>query len=477
MRITPCGAVGEVTGSGYLVETGELRLLVDFGSFQGTPDSVERNRRLGPVDPTTLDAVLLTHAHTDHTGRLPLLAAAGCVAPIYATAATRDLTMLLLRDAAGHAEEDLARENRRRTRASLPPLRGLFDREDIDRLEGLFRTVRYDEPVGVAKGVSARFRENGHILGSASVDLSIRTAGGSTRRIVFSGDIGPKGSPILRDPMPPPEADCVFLESTYGDRDHGDQRAHTARFIEILRNAIWAQRTVLIPAFAIGRTQTILFHIGQAIRSGELPVCPIFLDSPMASRASATYRTHRDLYDAESSELTASGELAEALAHLVETDSVEASKRLNDRREACVIIAGGGMCEGGRIVHHLKHHLPHRETDLLVVGFMARGTLGRTLLDGVKSTTIDGVEVSVRATVHDLDGFSAHAGQSELLEWLAPIASHSATRAASQRAASAPPRVILTHGEEPQREALAAAINARFGLRAERPMPGDQIEL
>jgi metallo-beta-lactamase family protein len=467
MRITPCGAVGEVTGSGYLVETDELRLLVDFGSFQGTPDSVERNRSLGPVDPTTLDAVLLTHAHTDHTGRLPLLAAAGCVAPIYATVATRDLTMLLLRDAAGHAEEDLARENRRRVRASLPPLRGLFDREDIDRLEGLFRVARYDEPVGIAKGVSARFRENGHILGSASVELRCRSTGGSRSGghcIVFSGDIGPKGSPILRDPVPPTEADCVFLESTYGDRDHGDQRAHIAHFIEVLRNAIWAQRTVLIPAFAIGRTQTVLFHIAQAIRQGELPACPIYLDSPMASRASETYRKHRDLYDAESAALTASGELAEALAHLVETDSVEASKRLNETREACVIIAGGGMCEGGRIVHHLKHHLPRRETDLLIVGFMARGTLGRRLLDGAKRVDIDGVEVDVRATVHDLDGFSAHAGQSELIEWLGAMA-------------GSQPRVVLTHGEEPQREALAAMIAARFGLRAERPMPGDQIIL
>ncbi|MBL9121372.1 MAG: MBL fold metallo-hydrolase [Phycisphaerae bacterium] len=467
MRITPCGAVGEVTGSGYLVETEEARVLVDFGSFQGTPDASERNQSFGPVDPTRLDAIVLTHAHTDHTGRLPLLAGRGCVAPVWGTEATLDLTMLLLRDAAGHAAEDLARLNRRRFRAGQPPLRGLYDREDIERLETLMRPLPYDRVEGVAHGITIRYRENGHILGSTNIEMSIRD-GERHRTVVFSGDIGPKGSPILRDPVPPTAADLVFLESTYGDRDHGPQTETIARFHELLRDAMWQHKVVIIPAFAIGRTQSVLYHIAEGIRSGALPEFPIYLDSPMASKATATYRKHQDLYDQEAHHLSTTGALREALGHLVETDSVEASKRLNDMDGSCVIIAGGGMCEGGRVVHHLKHHLPSNRAEIFVVGYMADGTLGRELVDGAKQVVIDRDPIAVRAAVRKLNGFSAHAGQSELVEWLGAMVPSSKGRG---------PRVVLTHGENPQRAALAMRVRERFGIEAELPMPGDIIEL
>lgn len=467
MRITPCGAVGEVTGSGYLVETDRARVLVDFGSFQGTADASVKNQSLGPVDPATLDAIVLTHAHTDHTGRLPLLAGRGCVAPIWGTAATHDLTMLLLRDAAGHAAEDLARLNRKRWRAGQPPLRGLFDREDIERLETLMRELPYDRVEGIAPGITIRFRENGHILGSTNVEMVVRE-GARTKTIVFSGDIGPKGSPILRDAVPPTEADLVFLESTYGDRDHPPPQEEISRFHEHLRNAMWQHKIVIIPAFAIGRTQTVLYHIAEGIRAGVLPEFPIYLDSPMASKATATYRRHQDLYDSEARHLTTSGAMREALRHLVETDSVDASKRLNESETSCVIIAGGGMCEGGRVVHHLKHHLPSSETEVFVVGYMAAGTLGRQLVEGSKLVMIDNDPIAVRATVRKLNGFSAHAGQSELVAWFAAIASPMA---------GTKPRVVLTHGENPQRTALAAKLRERFGIVPELPMPGDVIEL
>jgi metallo-beta-lactamase family protein len=466
VRITPCGAVGEVTGSGYLVEAGSARVLVDFGSFQGTPDATTKNQSLGPVDPSRLDAIVLTHAHTDHTGRLPLLAGRGCVAPIWGTAATLDLTMLLLRDAAGHAAEDLARLNRRRLRAGEAPLRGLFDREDIERLETLMRPLPYDRTEGVAPGISIRFRDNGHILGSTNVEMRIEV-GGRRRTVVFSGDIGPRHSPILRDPVPPPEADLVFLESTYGDRDHAPPADTIARFHELLREAMWQHKVVIIPAFAIGRTQSVLYHIAQGVRSGALPEFPIYLDSPMASKATATYRKHQELYDQEAKELHSIGAMDEALRHLIEVDSVDASKRLNEMDASCVIIAGGGMCEGGRVVHHLKHHLPSNQAEVFIVGYMAEGTLGRELVDGAKRVVIDRDTVAVRAAVRKLNGFSAHAGQSELLAWLEPMVGPASKR----------PRVVLTHGEEPQRIALAAKIKERFAMDAGRPLPGDVIEL
>ena len=463
MRITPCGAVGEVTGSGYLVETATARVLVDFGSFQGTADAPERNRSLGPVDPGALDAIVLTHAHTDHTGRLPLLAGRGCVAPLWGTAATLDLTMLLLRDAAGHAAEDLARLNRRRERAGQPILRGPFDREDIERLESLMRPVAYGEVQTVASGVTIRFRDNGHILGSTNIEMTLRE-GDRTRVVVFSGDIGPRGSPILRDPDPPAAADLLFLESTYGDRDHVPLAETVARFHGLLRDALWQHKTVIIPAFAIGRTQSLLYHIAEGIRSGALPPFPIYLDSPMASKATATYRRHQDLYDREARKLNADDRFREAMRHLVEVDSVDASKRLNDSQESCVIIAGGGMCEGGRVVHHLKHHLSSSRCEVFVVGYMAEGTLGRELVNGARQVVIDRDAVAVRAAIRTLNGFSAHAGQTELLDWLGALA---ASR----------PRVVLTHGENPQRAALAAKARERFGLACELPMPGDVIDL
>ncbi len=463
MKITPCGALGEVTGSGYLVETLRATVLVDFGSFQGTPDAADRNRSLGPVDPSKLDGVVLTHAHTDHTGRLPLLYGAGCNAPIFGTPATLDLTMILLNDSAGHAAEELARMNRVRSRKGQAPLRGVADREDIERLSGLMRGVPYDMPHAVAPGITIQFRDNGHILGSTNVEMVVHE-GTTKRTIVFSGDIGPKNTPILRDPDPPKSADVVFLETTYGDRDHGTPDEAAKQFHDALRSAVWAHKVVIIPAFAIGRTQTLLYQIGAGIRSGSLPEIPVYLDSPMASKTTETYRQHQELYDAEAKHLSRSGGMLSNLRWLHVVDSVDESKRLNETRSSCVIIAGGGMCEGGRVVHHLKHHLPSTQAEVFVVGYMANGTLGRELADGATNVVIHEDQISVRAAIRKIDGFSAHAGQTELLEWLGSLA-------------GSKPRVVLTHGEEPQRIALAEQIRIRFGLTAERPMPGDSITL
>lgn len=473
IRIRCCGAAGQVTGSGYLVETPSARLLVDFGLFAGERDADERNRSLGFVDPPSLDAVLVTHAHVDHTGRLPLLAAHGLRAPIIATSATVDIGALLLEDSARIQQSDAERARRhRRTKRGDAPADGdpsvepLYSVEDVGQVVSLCRRVRLDAPVEVAPGAVARFVEAGHILGSASVELTIRVAGGE-RRLVFSGDIGPRGSPILRDAVPPDDADLVVVESTYGDRDHPSREETTRRFVETLRSAVWQQRKVIVPAFAVGRTQTLLYLIAEGVRDGTLPEFPIYIDSPMAARVTETYSRHRDLYDAEASSLVAARQLERDLRLVRVVSTVAESKALNGSRESCLVIAGSGMCEGGRVVHHLRHSLGSSMTTVLMVGFMAEGTLGRRLRDGATEVEVLGERVAVRADVVEIDGLSAHAGQTNLLWWLEPMA----------RRKGRGPAVVLTHGEEPQRAALAAKVAERFGIDARRPSIGEPIEI
>jgi metallo-beta-lactamase family protein len=473
ITITPLGAVGEVTGSGYLVQTPSARVLVDFGSFQGTPDAAERNLKLGPLepvrsDPRFLDAIVLTHAHTDHSGRLPLLFGAGCRTRIWSTPASLDLAVILLRDSAAHAAEDLARRNRHRRREGLPPLRGTADREDIDAIVDAMKGVPYGRRERIAPGVSLELRDSGHILGSTNASLEVELPDGTVRRLVFSGDVGPKHSPILRDPVPPSEADCIVLESTYGDREQPHPDEGAAAFVAALRDAIWQQKLVLIPAFAIGRTQTLLYRIACGIRDGALPECPIWLDSPMASKTTEVYRNHQQLYDEEMRDLAKAGAMRTHLRTLRVVDSVDESKALNETAASGVIIAGGGMCEGGRIVHHLKHHLGSTRTEVFIVGYMAERTLGRALADGDREVVVDDVRVPVRASIRRLGGFSAHAGRSELLDFLAP---------SMAAAKNAKPKVVLVHGEEPQRTSLAAGIAERYGVAALRPLPGDVVTI
>lgn len=463
MRITLCGAAGEVTGSGYLVEAANSRVLVDFGAFQGTRDARERSRSLGPVNPDKLDAVLVTHAHIDHTGRLPLLALHGYKGPIYATPATIDLTQILLADAAKLQEQDAARENARRERTGQAPVTPLYTAEEARIVESLMKPVRLDERTEVAPGISARWFEAGHILGSAGIELTVRD-GGAEKVVVCSGDVGPRGSPILRDPVAPERADLVFLESTYGDRDHPPLARTVEKFHGLLKHAAWNHQRMLIPAFAVGRTQAILYHIAQGIREHIVPEFPIYLDSPMARLATQTYVRHRELYDAEAHDLVRRDQLTRDLRNLRIIESVEESKSLNSGFEPCLIIAGSGMCDGGRIVHHLKHNLWKRDVMVIIAGYMAQGSLGRELVDGAKVVEVLGDPVEVRATIQKLNGFSAHAGQTELVEWLHAIGpSH--------------PRVVLTHGEQPQRMALAAKIKERYGVQPALPALGDVIEL
>ena len=464
MKISLCGAAGEVTGSGYLVQTDRATVLVDFGMFQGGGrEDDERNKRIDPVDPETLDAIVLTHAHLDHCGRLPLLAKSGCRAPIHTTAASADFTDLVLADAANIQEMDNERENRNRLRAGLDPVPPLYTTHDVARVTDQFHPIEYDEERTIADGVTVRFVDAGHILGAASVLMTVQDAG-ATRTIAFSGDVGRYDAPILRNPVSLDRADLVFLESTYGDRDHRTFAQTHAEFDAILEHAIDAGDKVLIPAFALGRTQQILYFIAEATREKRIRHLPIYLDSPMAIEATELHQKHARLFDEKTGKLYRSGQLAIDLQRLHMMRTPQQSRSLNDIRQACVIIAGSGMCTGGRILHHLKHNLWRTDVALIAVGYMAEGTLGRKIVDGAKHVDVLGAHIAVKASVHTLGGFSAHAGQSELLRWLEPLAAHK-------------PRLVLTHGENPQREALAKVLKERHDITAERPARGAVIDL
>lgn len=463
MRIRLCGAAGEVTGSSYLVETDKATVLVDFGMFQGTKAAAEQNRHNEWLPAKKLDAVVLTHGHLDHTGRLPILARLGYRGPIYATPSTIEVSRLILLDSASLQQADAERKNQKLVRAGKAPLPPLYEEPDVDRLMGLFVPLDYSQTREIAPGIRIRFEDAGHILGSASVELTVKE-NSQEKVVVFSGDIGPQGAPLLRDPTTFSHADLVFLESTYGDRDHRPLEETVVEFRDILQLAERLGAKVLIPAFAIGRTQQILYHLAGMFRAGELKKLPVYIDSPMGIKATEIYNRHPAVMDDETKALEKIGQLKKDLSEVRYIVTKEESMQLNKSNEACVVIAGSGMCNGGRILHHFKHGLWQEKVHVVIVGYQGRGTLGDALVHGAKYVKIHGERVIVRAKVHTLGGFSAHAGRTELLEWLEPLASKR-------------PRVVLTHGEPSPRKSLGDGILRRFGLAAEYPLLGDTIEL
>ncbi|HEY9503773.1 MAG TPA: MBL fold metallo-hydrolase [Pyrinomonadaceae bacterium] len=463
MKVHFHGATGDVTGSAYHVLTKHASILVDCGLFQGSKQEKAKNRRKARLEGGKLDAVLLTHGHLDHVGRLPLLTRNGYSGPIYATRATIDLATLILKDSLSLQKQDLKRENQRRARSKLPLLEPLFEEADIRGLKPLATPIKYNERFEVAPGIEARLVDAGHAIGSASVELTV-SENGRKKVVVFSGDLGPRGAPLLNDPSPFEKADVVIMESTYGDRNHRSLHETAIQGRKIIARAIQNNAKILVPVFAVGRTQLLLYLLAGAFKRKTLPRFPIFLDSPMAIEATKIYGKNSELFDAEALDMVESGELRRNLDCVRFCPTPGDSRALNDIKGPCLIMAGGGMCNGGRIMNHLAHNLPLPETEVLVVGFQSQATLGRKLVDGAKSVMIFGQEVPVRAAVHTMGGFSAHAGQNDLLDWLSVVA-------------PSRPRTIITHGEDRARQVFSDLITSRFGLKAERPKLGDVIEI
>jgi len=462
MKIEFWGATREVTGSCFLVEVNGRRLLVECGLIQGARQDEARNREPFPFDLKQIDAVILTHAHLDHSGRLPLLVKAGYRGPIYTHTASRDLSRIMLKDAGYLNEKEAEWENRKRQRKHLPLLEPLYTLQEAQAAMRRFKGVDYGETIELVKGARMRLSDAGHILGSAIVELWLEEDG-VERKIVFSGDLGHKGAPILRDPTLLDEADLVVMESTYGDRAHRSWESTWAELDEVFTTMQRGRGNILIPAFAVGRTQELLYAFKLNYERWKLDRWAVFLDSPMAIEATEVYSHHYELFDREASaERRHNGDLFD-LPNLHLTRTAQQSMRINRIESGAIIIAGSGMCEGGRIKHHFKHNIWRDKSQVLIVGFQAQGTLGRALVEGVKTIHLWGEEVRVAATVRTIGGFSAHADCNGLAEWYGGF--------------TARPPVALVHGEPQAMDPFAARLKSLGAQKVFIPEHGDRLDL
>jgi metallo-beta-lactamase family protein len=459
MEIQFLGASGAVTGSCYAIRTGTHTLLLECGQIQGRAEEERSNRLPLPVPVEQVDAVVLSHAHIDHSGRLPLLRRQGYHGPVYTHHATRALCDIMLRDSAWLHEKDAETENRKRARKGLKAVEPLYTREDAEQVMTQFRGLEYAEQREILPGVRVRFSDAGHILGAAIVELWLGE-GRTPCKLVFSGDLGYRHAPVMEDPTPIASADRVLMESTYGNRDHRPFDATLEELGEIFRAARESGGNVLIPAFAVGRTQDLLFLMAEHQDAWGLADWRIFLDSPMAIEATAVYARYRHLYGAQ---LFRKGGRATALENLEISSTPADSMAINRIESGAIVIAGSGMCTGGRIVHHLKHNVWRPECHVIIIGYQASGTLGRRLVDGAEYVRIWQEAVRVEAQVHTVGGLSAHADQAGLLEWYGAFRDH--------------PPVSLVHGEDPARKALAGALSQAYGVEAHLPQYEERLAL
>lgn len=445
------GAAQNVTGSCYLVEANGVRILIDCGLYQER-DLKARNWDAFPVPPAAIDAVLLTHAHLDHCGRLPKLVKDGFRGKIFCTPATADIAQIIMKDSAFLQEEDIKHKKARHEKqgkTSPFPYEPLYTVADVDKTIPLLTPVGYKTPVPVAAGMTALFREAGHIFGSASIRVSVEQ-GDESRTILFSGDVGRWRMPIINDPDLFDEADYVLVESTYGDRTHSETKDIPGELARIINETNQAGGNIVIPSFAVERTQELLYHLNGLLRENRIPHLFTFVDSPMAIKVTDIFKKHPELFDAETRELLRNGMHLCDLPGLTMANTVDQSKAISHIKGTAIIIAGSGMCTGGRIKHHLKNNISRPESTILFVGYQAVGTLGRLVLDGVDPIRIFGEEQSVKARIEKISGFSAHADQNELLRWITSLK-------------KAPRRVFITHGEPDAANAFKKLLTEKTG--------------
>jgi metallo-beta-lactamase family protein len=462
MKLTVLGAGRCVTGSKYLLEWKNFSAMIDCGLFQGPAENRRRNWKPLPYPPADIGAVVLTHAHIDHSGWLPRLVRQGFSGPVYCTRPTRALLRVLLPDAA-HIQEEEARYANKKGYSKHEPALPLFRTADARAAIKLLEPAPFDEWLDLHPGVRFRFHRQGHILGAASIELETKVSGGDRKTVFFSGDVGRYGVPILREPVPYPGSDVLLLESTYGDRFHDDLDPRAA-LAEAIQAGIKRGGIILIPAFAIDRTQELLYMLHELVVDGDLPEIPTYLDSPMGIEATAVYSRSLNEHDAEMRQFFADQVNPIFPSNLTVTPSSRESRKLNDLGGPAIIISASGMATGGRILHHLKLRLPHERNTVIFVGYQAQGTKGRRLVEGEPEVKIHGEWIPVKAHVTQISGLSAHADAGELMVWL-------------RRRESEPEAVYLIHGEYEAQQALAARLSDEFGWKPMIPELGETLTI
>jgi len=463
MKLSFLGAAKMVTGSSYLLEVGTQKILIDCGMFQGSKAITVNNSREFLYDPTAIDCVLLTHAHIDHSGLLPKLCKSGFKGMIYATKVTNELCGIMLPDSAHIQEFDAEIANRKGKRAGKKLVEPLYSIDDARVCLTHFSPVDYDAVLILSPSVKVCFRDAGHILGSAMIEVWV-TEQGKTSKLLFSGDLGQPNQPIIKDPTLIDEADYIIVESTYGNRLH-EEYDKEEKLASIINASVARGGNIIIPSFAVGRTQTMLYYLHNLLKTGRIPDMPVIIDSPLAISATDIFLHNNQDYDTEAMEmLYKDHDNPLLMPQLRFTKTAEESRALNDMKDPAIIISASGMCDAGRILHHLKHNLWRSEASVLFIGYQAQGSLGRRLVEGAKKVKVLGEEISVKANIYNLDGFSAHADQKQLLTWL----SYFKTKAAN---------IFLVHGESEASETFAQLIKEKMTVSTYIPSLGDVATL
>jgi len=463
MNITFMGAVHTVTGSMHIIETNGKRILLDCGLFQGKrKDAFERNRTL-PYDPASIDVMVLSHAHIDHSGNIPTLVKTGFKGRIFTTSATVDLCEIMLLDSAHIQEKDVEFVNKRRAKQGKNLFEPLYTQDDARRAMEHFTPVFYEQPVRILPNVEVTYHDAGHLLGSAVTTLQI-SENGSKKKITFTGDLGRKRMPILKDPTPVKETDYLITESTYGNRLHENEEDIKSHLTRLITKIAFNKGKLIIPAFSVGRTQTIVFFLNQLHHEGRIPDIPVFVDSPLSTRATEVFSKHEDYFDTETLNMIMQGIDPFTFQTLHYVTDVEDSKKLNSMGGPAVIISASGMCESGRILHHLANSIENRRNTILIIGFQAENTLGRRLEEGLSPVKIFGEEYDILASVEVIDALSAHADRNEFAEYFDNI---------QNKLESA----FIVHGDIEQSNALAEMLGSRYGWNAVVPTPGETIQI